>query len=157
MTLHERGLVYRGTYMVNWAPLLQTAVSDLEVEYSEEPGTLFHFRYPLAGGEGGEFLPVATTRPETILGDTAVAVHPEDPRRAGWQRQRSAKGPPPAASGGGHGGVAGGSREGLPEDALSAPLPPTSPPPAPLRRGVGTPSSSGSRWWCPCPGAARSR
>lgn len=82
MTLHERGLVYRGTYMVNWAPQLQTAVSDLEVEYSEEPGTMFHFKYPLAGSASGEFLPVATTRPETILGDTAVAVHPEDPRRA---------------------------------------------------------------------------
>lgn len=83
VTLHERGLVYRGTYMVNWAPMLQTAVSDLEVEYSEEPGTLFHFKYPIAGSDT-EFLPVATTRPETILGDTAVAVHPEDPRFAAF-------------------------------------------------------------------------
>ena len=58
----------------------QTAVSDLEVEYSEEAGTLYHFRYPLAGGAPDEFVPVATTRPETILGDTAVAVHPGDAR-----------------------------------------------------------------------------
>ncbi len=78
--LHARGLVYRGTYMVNWAPQLQTAVSDLEVEYTDEPGTLYHFKYPVAGGGPDDFLPVATTRPETILGDTAVAVHPEDPR-----------------------------------------------------------------------------
>ena len=82
--LHARGLVYRGTYMVNWAPQLQTAVSDLEVEYSDEPGTLFHFRYPLAGGGPDDYLPVATTRPETILGDTAVAVHPEDERYSQW-------------------------------------------------------------------------
>jgi valyl-tRNA synthetase len=78
--LHEQGRVYRGTYMVNWAPQLQTAVSDLEVEYSEEPGTLFYFKYPLAGGGPDDFVPVSTTRPETILGDTAVAVHSEDPR-----------------------------------------------------------------------------
>jgi valyl-tRNA synthetase len=77
--LHEAGLIYRGAYMVNWAPQLQTAVSDLEVEYAEEAGHLYFFRYPVAGG-GGEFLPVATTRPETILGDTAVLVHPEDAR-----------------------------------------------------------------------------
>ncbi|EIE27636.1 valyl-tRNA synthetase [Coccomyxa subellipsoidea C-169] len=77
--LHEKGLVYRGSYMVNWSPNLQTAVSDLEVDYTEDPGTLYFFRYPVAGG-GGEHLPVATTRPETILGDTAVAVHPEDER-----------------------------------------------------------------------------
>ena len=80
--LHAKGLVYRGTYMVNWAPQLQTAVSDLEVEYSEEAGTMYHFKYPLAGGGSDDFVPVATTRPETILGDTAVAVHPEDPRYA---------------------------------------------------------------------------
>ncbi|KAK9917842.1 hypothetical protein WJX75_008794 [Coccomyxa subellipsoidea] len=77
--LHEKGLVYRGSYMVNWSPNLQTAVSDLEVDYTEEAGTLYFFRYPVAGGDG-EHLPVATTRPETILGDTAVAVHPEDER-----------------------------------------------------------------------------
>ncbi|GBF93255.1 valyl-tRNA synthetase [Raphidocelis subcapitata] len=81
LRLHEKGLIYRGTYMVNWSPKLGTAVSDLEVEYSEEPGHLYYFKYPVAGSPG-EFLPVATTRPETILGDTAVAVHPEDPRYA---------------------------------------------------------------------------
>ncbi|KAL6786011.1 TSV1 [Auxenochlorella protothecoides x Auxenochlorella symbiontica] len=78
--LHERGLVYRGAYMVNWSPGLRTAVSDLEVEYAEEAGTLYYFKYPLAGGAEGEYLPIATTRPETILGDTAVAVHPKDER-----------------------------------------------------------------------------
>lgn len=78
--LHEKGLVYRGSYLVNWDPKLQTAVSDLEVEYSEEPGTLYYFRYPIAGGGPEDYLPIATTRPETILGDTAVAVHPEDSR-----------------------------------------------------------------------------
>ncbi|CAI5491484.1 unnamed protein product [Closterium sp. Naga37s-1] len=78
--LHNKGLIYRGTYMVNWSPFLQTAVSDLEVEYSEEPGTLYFFKYPIVGGTEDDYLPVATTRPETILGDTAVAVHPEDER-----------------------------------------------------------------------------
>lgn len=77
--LHERGLVYRGEYLVNWSPSLQTAVSDLEVEHAEEAGTLYHFRYPLADGSGRS-IPVATTRPETILGDVAVCVHPEDDR-----------------------------------------------------------------------------
>ncbi len=76
---YEDGLMYRGPRIVNWSPKLQTAVSDLEVEYSEEPGTLYFFKYMLADGSG-EFLSVATTRPETILGDTAVAVHPEDER-----------------------------------------------------------------------------
>lgn len=76
--LHDKGLVYRGSYLVNWAPGLQTAVSDLEVEYSEESGTLYYFKYPLA--DGNEYLPVATTRPETILGDSAVAVNPDDDR-----------------------------------------------------------------------------
>lgn len=82
MRLHDKGLVYRGSYLVNWAPGLQTAVSDLEVEYSEEAGTLYYFKYPVADSATGEHLPIATTRPETILGDTAVAVHPEDPRYA---------------------------------------------------------------------------
>jgi valyl-tRNA synthetase len=77
--LYEKGLIYRGKRLINWAPLLRTAVSDLEVEYSEENGTLYFFKYMLADGSG-DFIPVATTRPETILGDTAVAVHPEDPR-----------------------------------------------------------------------------
>jgi len=77
--LYEKGLIYRGPRMINWSPGLKTAVSDLEVEYSEEMGTLYYFKYPLAD-DSGDFIPVATTRPETILGDSAVAVHPEDPR-----------------------------------------------------------------------------
>jgi valyl-tRNA synthetase len=75
--LYRMGLIYRDEYLVNWSPGLQTAVSDLEVEYGEEQGYLYHFKYPL---KGGGYLPVATTRPETILGDTAVAVHPDDER-----------------------------------------------------------------------------
>ncbi|NLE84197.1 MAG: class I tRNA ligase family protein, partial [Chloroflexi bacterium] len=77
--LHEKGLVYQGPRMINWSPGLQTAVSDLEVEYSEEQGTLYYFKYMLADGSG-DYLPVATTRPETIPGDTGVAVHPDDER-----------------------------------------------------------------------------
>ncbi len=76
--LHEEGLVYRGKRLVNWDPKLHTAISDLEVVSEEEKGSLWHFRYPLSSGEG--HLVVATTRPETMLGDTAVAVHPEDER-----------------------------------------------------------------------------
>lgn len=75
--LYEQGLIYRGPRLVNWSPGLQTAVSDLEVEREEEQGKMYYFKYPV---EGGDHLPVATTRPETILGDTAVCVHPEDPR-----------------------------------------------------------------------------
>ncbi|MGB1287551.1 MAG: valine--tRNA ligase, partial [Aggregatilineales bacterium] len=75
--LWEQGLIYRGPRLVNWSPGLQTAVSDLEVEMTDETVKLYHFKYPV---EGGEFLEVATTRPETILGDTAVAVHPDDER-----------------------------------------------------------------------------
>ena len=76
--LFEKGLIYRGPRLINWSPGLKTAVSDLEVEYSEEEVTLYYFKYPLKGSD--EFIPVATIRPETILGDTAVAVHPEDER-----------------------------------------------------------------------------
>ncbi|MEA5077588.1 MAG: valine--tRNA ligase [Anaerolineaceae bacterium] len=79
VTLYEKDLIYRGPRMINWSPSLRTAVSDLEVEYSEEPGFLYYFKYMAADGSG-EFIPVATTRPETILGDTAVAIHPEDDR-----------------------------------------------------------------------------
>ena len=86
--LHARGLVYRGAHLVNWSPGLRTAVSDLEVEYAEEPGTMFTFRYPLADGGPDDFLPVATTRPETIVGDAAVAVHPEDARYARFVGRR---------------------------------------------------------------------
>ena len=104
LRLHDKGLVYRGSYLVNWSPHLQTAVSDLEVEHSEEMGTLYYFKYMLAPpvaftsssassssasyavqtdevvAKLQEFIPVATTRPETILGDLAVCVHPDDPR-----------------------------------------------------------------------------
>src|SRR3990170_9078327 len=76
--LYREGLIYRGKRLVNWDPKLLTAVSDLEVESEEEDGFLWHIRYPLADGSG--HLTVATTRPETMLGDTAVAVHPEDER-----------------------------------------------------------------------------
>ena len=76
--LYEDGLIYRGKRLVNWDPVLQTAVSDLEVVSEEEDGSLWHIRYPLADGGGN--LEVATTRPETMLGDTAVAVHPGDDR-----------------------------------------------------------------------------
>ena len=76
--LYEDGLIYRGNRLVNWDPKLHTAISDLEVVNDEEKGFLWHFRYPLSDGSG--HLTVATTRPETMLGDTAVAVHPEDER-----------------------------------------------------------------------------
>jgi valyl-tRNA synthetase len=88
--LYEKGLIYRGPRLINWSPGLKTAVSDLEVEYSEEPGKLYYFKYMLAPEtlkvsetfrvSEGEYIPVATTRPETILADTAVAVHPDDER-----------------------------------------------------------------------------
>jgi valyl-tRNA synthetase len=76
--LYEQGLIYRGKRLVNWDPELKSAVSDLEVESEEEDGFLWHIRYPMADGSGD--LTVATTRPETMLGDTAVMVHPEDER-----------------------------------------------------------------------------
>jgi valyl-tRNA synthetase len=76
--LYEDGLIYRGKRLVNWDPVLKTALSDLEVVADEETGTLWHLRYPLSEGQG--FLVVATTRPETMLGDAAVAVHPDDER-----------------------------------------------------------------------------
>ncbi len=76
--LYDEGLIYRGKRLVNWDPVLHTALSDLEVLTADEDGHLWHFRYPLASGEG--HLTVATTRPETMLGDSAVAVHPDDER-----------------------------------------------------------------------------
>jgi valyl-tRNA synthetase len=76
--LHKEGLIYRGKRLVNWDPVLHTAVSDLEVLSEEESGHMWHFRYPLTDGSG--HLVVATTRPETMLGDSAVAVHPDDER-----------------------------------------------------------------------------
>ena len=76
--LYEEGLIYRGEYMVNWCPATQSAVSDLEVDNQEVNGHLWHFRYPLTDGSG--YVEIATTRPETMLGDTAVAVNPKDER-----------------------------------------------------------------------------
>ncbi|MEQ8690710.1 MAG: valine--tRNA ligase [Pseudomonadales bacterium] len=83
-SLFDEGLIYRGQRLVNWDPQLGTAISDLEVENHEEKGSLWHFHYPLENGattrDGDSYLTVATTRPETMLGDTAVAVHPDDER-----------------------------------------------------------------------------
>ncbi|MEE2731137.1 MAG: valine--tRNA ligase [Pseudomonadota bacterium] len=82
--LHEEGLIYRGKRLVNWDPKLHTAISDLEVENIDQKGSMWHFRYPLANGaktaDGKDYIIVATTRPETMLGDTAVAVNPKDER-----------------------------------------------------------------------------
>ena len=82
--LHKDGLIYRGKRLVNWDPKLHTAISDLEVENKDKKGHMWHLRYPLADGlktsEGKDYIVVATTRPETMLGDTGVAVNPEDPR-----------------------------------------------------------------------------
>jgi valyl-tRNA synthetase len=78
ITLYQQGLIYRGQRLVNWDPKLHTAISDLEVVSEEEDGSLWHLRYPITGSD--EHLVVATTRPETMLGDAAVAVHPEDER-----------------------------------------------------------------------------
>ena len=79
--LHEDGLIYRGTHLVSWCPRCRTALSDLEVVHQDVKGQLHHLRYPIAGGEGS--VTVATTRVETMLGDTAVAVHPDDERYRG--------------------------------------------------------------------------
>ena len=78
INLYDKGLIYQGDRIINWCPSCKTALSDAEVEYQEQASYLWHIRYPLADGEGG--VVVATTRPETMLGDTAVAVHPDDPR-----------------------------------------------------------------------------
>src|ERR1035437_3929882 len=86
--LYEKGLIYRGAYMVNWCPRCQTAVSDLEVEHEETQGNLWHIVYPVTGSDIK--LVVATTRPETMLGDTAVAIHPKD-KRAGELRDKKVR------------------------------------------------------------------
>ncbi|MEG0271899.1 MAG: valine--tRNA ligase [Hydrogenoanaerobacterium sp.] len=78
LKLYEKGLIYRGERIINWCPHCKTSLSDAEVEYEEKAGSFWHIRYPLADGSGS--LEVATTRPETMLGDTALAVHPEDER-----------------------------------------------------------------------------
>lgn len=79
VSLYEKGLIYQGSRITNWCPRCNTALSDIEVEHEEQPGHLYHVRYPVEGTDH-EFLTVATTRPETILGDTGVAVHPDDDR-----------------------------------------------------------------------------
>jgi valyl-tRNA synthetase len=84
--LYEEGLIYRGNYLVNWCPRCESAISDLEVDHQEVEGKLYTFRYPL---EEGGYVEVSTTRPETILGDTAVAVHPEDERYRGLVGKRA--------------------------------------------------------------------
>jgi valyl-tRNA synthetase len=76
--LYEKGLIYRGERIINWCPACKTSISDAEVEYEEKDGSFWHIKYPIAGSN--EFVEIATTRPETMLGDTAVAVHPEDDR-----------------------------------------------------------------------------
>lgn len=76
--LYNEGLIYRGTYIINWCPQCQTTISDIEVEHNDHAGHLWYLRYPLTDGSG--YITIATTRPETMLGDTAVAVHPEDER-----------------------------------------------------------------------------
>ncbi len=78
VSLYEKGLIYRGEYIINWDPATKTALSDIEVIYKDVQGAFYHMRYPLTDGSG--YIEVATTRPETMLGDTAVAVHPEDDR-----------------------------------------------------------------------------
>ncbi|MFS2171741.1 valine--tRNA ligase [Priestia megaterium] len=78
VTLYKKGLIYRGEYIINWDPATKTALSDIEVIYKDVQGAFYHMRYPLADGSG--YIEIATTRPETMLGDTAVAVHPEDDR-----------------------------------------------------------------------------
>lgn len=77
--LYNKGLIYKGKRMINWCPYCNTSISDAEVEYEEEPTHLWHVKYPVKGEEG-KFVIVATTRPETMLGDTGVAVHPDDER-----------------------------------------------------------------------------
>ena len=108
--LYERGIVYRGKRLVNWDPHFETAISDLEVENVETQGFMWHFRYPLEGGhtyeyverdadgnelfrEARDYIAIATTRPETMLGDGAVAVHPSDERYAPIVGGRSARSP----------------------------------------------------------------
>jgi valyl-tRNA synthetase len=82
--LYEKGWIYRGTYMVNWCPVCQTVLSDLEVEHADIEGGLYDITYPLENGDGKEGITVATTRPETMLADTAVAVNPNDKRYKKW-------------------------------------------------------------------------
>ncbi|MCL2526491.1 MAG: class I tRNA ligase family protein, partial [Coriobacteriia bacterium] len=79
---YNAGLIYRGTRIINWCPRCTTALSDIEVEHADKPGNLYHVNYPVEGAEGVQSITIATTRPETMLGDVAVAVHPDDTRYA---------------------------------------------------------------------------
>ncbi|MSQ05843.1 MAG: valine--tRNA ligase [Dehalococcoidia bacterium] len=88
VNLYQKGLIYRHERIINWCPRCSTALSDLEVDYQEQDGKLYHIRYPLEG-EPGAHITVATTRPETMLGDTGVAVHPDDPRHKHLVGQRA--------------------------------------------------------------------
>ncbi|MGB4755328.1 MAG: class I tRNA ligase family protein, partial [Fervidobacterium sp.] len=80
--LYKKGLIYKGKYIVNWCHRCGTVLSDEEVEYEEEEGALYHIKYPIKGEDG--YIVIATTRPETMLGDTAVAIHPSDERYKGY-------------------------------------------------------------------------
>ncbi|MBE0478323.1 valine--tRNA ligase [Candidatus Aerophobetes bacterium] len=90
IALYEQGYIYRGDYIINWCPRCQTALSDIEVEYEDFPGKLYYIRYPFVNSktEDKNYITVATTRPETILGDTAVAVNPEDERYKKWKGKK---------------------------------------------------------------------
>ena len=76
--LYEKGYLYKGSRIINWCPVCETTISDAEVEHEEKAGHFWHIKYPVVGSD--EFIEIATTRPETMLGDTAVAVHPDDER-----------------------------------------------------------------------------
>lgn len=84
VSLYKKGLIYKGERITNWCPKCNTSISDIEVEYEEQDGFFWHINYPLADGSG--VLTIATTRPETLLGDTAVAVNPADEKYQGLMR-----------------------------------------------------------------------
>ena len=79
--LYEEGYIYKGSRIINWCPVCKTSLSDAEVEHEEQDGSFWHIKYPIVGT--GDYLEIATTRPETMLGDTAIAVHPDDERYTG--------------------------------------------------------------------------
>ncbi|HEV8118671.1 MAG TPA: class I tRNA ligase family protein [Thermoanaerobaculia bacterium] len=134
VSLYKDGLIYRGRYVVNWCPRCGTAVSDLEVVHKDVEGTLYRIRYDVPGVPAGAI--VATTRPETMLGDTALAIHPEDPRTA---KLRGRKGSFPSS-----GGTCRLSRTGSSWTASSAPASSRSP-----RRTTSTTSRRGGATACP--------
>ena len=85
-SLYEKGYIYKGSRIINWCPVCQTSISDAEVEHVDQAGYFWHINYPIVGEEG-RFVEIATTRPETLLGDTAVAVNPDDERYQGSDRK----------------------------------------------------------------------